>query len=220
VLFQETRAIGVEFNQPSDDAHGGRQIRGVMARKLVVLSAGALGSPAILERSGIGSAEILKRCEIEQLVDLPGVGADYQDHQMTGQTIQLDDSAETIDFVHLDDKEGINNAMEEYENKGAGYLAMTGLDTGIKLRPTANELDQLGPRFLESWKEHYQGKPDKAVYFIGAGSGVPFFRDVLPRCKLSLYGGFLLYPASRGHAHIKSKNPEEPIDYHYALLEE
>ena len=48
-----------------------------LASRLVVLSAGAFGSPAILERSGIGSKDVLTRNNIEQLVDLPGVGEHY-----------------------------------------------------------------------------------------------------------------------------------------------
>ena len=48
------------------------------ASKLVVVSAGAFGSPAILERSGIGAEAVLKRCGIEQLVELPGVGENYR----------------------------------------------------------------------------------------------------------------------------------------------
>lgn len=47
------------------------------AKKLVVLSAGAFGSPAILERSGIGSRKVLERNGVKQEVDLPGVGENY-----------------------------------------------------------------------------------------------------------------------------------------------
>jgi alcohol oxidase len=48
------------------------------ASRLVVLSAGAFGTPSILERSGIGSKEVLMRNRVHQLVDLPGVGEHYQ----------------------------------------------------------------------------------------------------------------------------------------------
>jgi choline dehydrogenase-like flavoprotein len=48
------------------------------ASKLVVLSAGAFGSPTILERSGIGAKEVLDAVSVRQLVDLPGVGENYQ----------------------------------------------------------------------------------------------------------------------------------------------
>ena len=51
------------------------------ASRLVVIAAGAFGSPAILERSGIGSKEILDKNGIPQIVDLPGVGEHYMgDH--------------------------------------------------------------------------------------------------------------------------------------------
>ena len=48
------------------------------ARKLVVLSAGAFGSPTILERSGVGSPTLLEAVGIQTVVDLPGVGENYQ----------------------------------------------------------------------------------------------------------------------------------------------
>ena len=48
------------------------------ASKLVVVSAGAFGSPEILERSGIGAEAVLKRCGIDPVVNLPGVGENYQ----------------------------------------------------------------------------------------------------------------------------------------------
>ena len=47
------------------------------ASHLVVLSAGAFGSPSILERSGVGAKDVLMRNNIQQLVDLPGVGERY-----------------------------------------------------------------------------------------------------------------------------------------------
>ena len=53
-------------------------VRTVRARKLVVVSAGTFGSPAILERSGIGGKDILEKAGVPQIVDLPGVGEHYQ----------------------------------------------------------------------------------------------------------------------------------------------
>lgn len=52
-----------------------------MARKMVILCCGALGTPGILERSGIGDPEVLTDAGIELQVDLPGVGAELDDHQ-------------------------------------------------------------------------------------------------------------------------------------------
>ena len=73
-----TRAVGIEY---VDDAIG--RAKGITeplvarASRLVVVSAGAFGSPSILERSGIGSKDLLNRNNIQQLVDLPGVGEHY-----------------------------------------------------------------------------------------------------------------------------------------------
>jgi choline dehydrogenase len=50
------------------------------AKHAVVLSAGAIGSPHILQLSGIGAAEQLKQHGVEPVIDLPGVGANLQDH--------------------------------------------------------------------------------------------------------------------------------------------
>ncbi|MBN2692002.1 MAG: GMC family oxidoreductase N-terminal domain-containing protein [Burkholderiaceae bacterium] len=46
----------------------------------VILSAGAIGSPQLLQLSGVGPADLLRRQGIAPLVDLPGVGANLQDH--------------------------------------------------------------------------------------------------------------------------------------------
>ena len=73
VLFDENRAIGIQY-----------QIAGTTkiahARKEVILSAGAFGSPTILQRSGIGDAHQLRSVGIEPEKHLPGVGKNLQDH--------------------------------------------------------------------------------------------------------------------------------------------
>lgn len=54
------------------------------AKRLVVVSAGSLGSPLILERSGIGAKNILETNSVTPVVDLPGVGDKYQGVQESG----------------------------------------------------------------------------------------------------------------------------------------
>lgn len=53
-----------------------------MASKLVVVTAGALGTPQILERSGVGNPEILKKVGVDVVADVKGVGENYQDHHL------------------------------------------------------------------------------------------------------------------------------------------
>ncbi len=53
------------------------------SRKQVVLGCGTLGTPQVLERSGVGSAQLLNKLGIPVVSDLPGVGEQYQDHYTT-----------------------------------------------------------------------------------------------------------------------------------------
>ena len=73
ILFSGKRSIGVQT------LHRGK-IKNILARKGVILSAGAIASPAILQRSGIGPAGLLKKHGIEIIADRPGVGANLQEH--------------------------------------------------------------------------------------------------------------------------------------------
>lgn len=106
VLFDaDKRATGVEYcaNPLARVAINPEQpptvgtVNVMKARKLVVLSSGAFGTPQILERSGVGAKEILEKAGIEVVVDLPGVGLEYQDHQLTLATYKVDDDEDTMD---------------------------------------------------------------------------------------------------------------------------
>jgi len=73
IIVENGRATGVRFRQ-------GKESRQVNARREVILSAGAFGSPQILLLSGIGPKDKLAPHGIEQVHDLPGVGENLQDH--------------------------------------------------------------------------------------------------------------------------------------------
>ena len=74
----DTRAVGIEYvDDTIREVKDTTELLVARASRLIVLSAGAFGSPAILERSGIGSKDVLAKNNIQQLVDLPGVGEHY-----------------------------------------------------------------------------------------------------------------------------------------------
>jgi choline dehydrogenase-like flavoprotein len=52
------------------------------ANKEVIIAAGAVHSPGILQRSGIGPSDVLKAANISVKVELPGVGQNFQDHAL------------------------------------------------------------------------------------------------------------------------------------------
>ncbi len=73
MIFEGKRAVGVEF------ARGGATQR-VTAGREVILSAGAIGSPHILQLSGVGDAEHLSEIGVPVVHELKGVGRNMQDH--------------------------------------------------------------------------------------------------------------------------------------------
>ncbi|KAJ6573189.1 alcohol oxidase-like protein [Mycena vulgaris] len=122
VVIEDGVATGVEYlfdkrvypSAPQD-------IRTVKARRLVVVSAGVMGSPLILERSGVGRKEVLERAGIPVIAELSGVGQNYQ--------------------------ETVGPLLEQWEKDGTGLLGANGVDSAIKMRPRDEELAELSPDF-------------------------------------------------------------------------
>ncbi|KAH9864692.1 inducible alternative oxidase 2 [Plenodomus biglobosus] len=74
------RAVGVKVVPTKPVAGGDPFTRVYKARKQIIVSGGTLSSPLILQRSGIGDPEKLRKVGVKPLVDLPGVGQNFQDH--------------------------------------------------------------------------------------------------------------------------------------------
>ena len=74
ILIEEGRAKGIEVEGPDGSA------KPIWARREVILSAGAIGSPHILKHSGIGPGAELQEFGIDTVVELDGVGQNLQDH--------------------------------------------------------------------------------------------------------------------------------------------
>ena len=73
ILFEGGRAVGVEYSK-------GGQTRRALANREVVLAAGAINSPKLLQLSGIGNAAHLREHGIDVVADRAGVGENLQDH--------------------------------------------------------------------------------------------------------------------------------------------
>ena len=74
LVFERNRVIGVEVK----DDQGKKEI--IRCEKEVIVSAGAIGSPQMLQHSGVGDGEHLKSLGIDVVVDSPAVGKNLQDH--------------------------------------------------------------------------------------------------------------------------------------------
>jgi len=106
LVFADMRAGGVEvFSDSGTERH--------MARR-VTLAAGAIGTPAILMRSGIGPAGLLSALGVERVLELPGVGQHLKDH------------CTAITAVAVTDESGQDPSdyFEFYFRDGAGYIAL------------------------------------------------------------------------------------------------
>ncbi|MDM8348863.1 choline dehydrogenase [Pseudomonas sp. sp1636] len=75
ILFSGKRAIGVDYLHGDSDTP-----TTVRARREVLLCSGAIASPQILQRSGVGPAALLRDLDIPLVHELPGVGENLQDH--------------------------------------------------------------------------------------------------------------------------------------------
>ena len=75
ILFSGKRAIGASYLQGDDTTP-----KEVRARREVLVCSGAIASPQLLQRSGVGPAPVLRDLGIEVVHDLPGVGQNLQDH--------------------------------------------------------------------------------------------------------------------------------------------
>ncbi len=84
VVVQDGRAVGVLVRR------GGEEVL-LRARFGVVLAAGAIGSPHLLQLSGIGPGEVLAAHGIAPVLDAPGVGRNLQDHYIARLTFRLSD---------------------------------------------------------------------------------------------------------------------------------
>jgi choline dehydrogenase len=73
VDFEGKRAIGLTYRK-------GNELRSVRAKREVLLAAGAIQSPQLLELSGIGQGEVLQRAGVKVVHHLPGMGENLRDH--------------------------------------------------------------------------------------------------------------------------------------------
>ncbi|KAJ8692991.1 hypothetical protein PTI98_010248 [Pleurotus ostreatus] len=217
-FHREHRAIGVEYADSSDHSS---KLNSVYAKQLVVVSAGAFGSPAILQRSGIGASQLLKKLDINEQVDLPGVGENYQDHNLGFATYFVPDRTETLDVFsgHLGEDE-LKSYVDRWGQHGDGLLATNGIDAGIKLRPNEDDLKELGPNFTRIWNNYYKDAPDKPVMMY-----VPFASHYGPvpdpNGKYMSMLWFPEYPESIGRLHITSGDDwRQPLYFEPGYLTE
>ncbi|KAG2090360.1 GMC oxidoreductase-domain-containing protein [Suillus discolor] len=222
IIFEDKRAVGVEFtSDPVSYPDVDQSSSIVRALKLVVICGGVFGSPTILERSGIGAEAVLKRCGIQQLMNLPGVGENYRDHNMVLVPYLAADEVVTMDALWRGESI-LQESLAKWTSSGKSLIAQNGLDSKIKWRPDDEELKAMGPVFQPRWKEFFQDRSDKAVAIFAAIAGWLSrpLSSILPRNYMTA-SYYTLYPVSVGSVHINvTENNKEGMDFTTGFLDD
>lgn len=175
VIIEGGRAVGVATipTKPLDGRNPPRKI--FRARKQIIVSSGTMGSPLVLQRSGIGDPEKLRAVGVKPIVDLPGVGRNFQDHYLTFSVYRAKPETESFDDFIRGDPEVQKKVYDEWNLKGTGPLATNGIDAGVKIRPTQQELEEMKrwptSDFVKGWESYFKDKPDKPVMHYSIISG-------------------------------------------------
>jgi len=186
ILFDGRRATGVEY-----DAGGATRI--AIANADVIVAAGAFNSPQLLQLSGLGPAELLRSHGIPVIADLPGVGADLNDHYFTRLILRCKEALSLNDAVRQWHRGAA--AVLRYALFRRGYFAIPALSAGCFLRahPSSETPDI---------------QASIALYSVqNIGDALHRFSGVTAVCTL-------LRPESRGHVRIKSADPRQAPAIH------
>lgn len=240
VLLEENgdlrRAVGIEYLK------GGIQLRIDNVKRDVIVAAGTLQTPQILELSGIGNPTILSQFGIETIIDLPGVGENLQDHVGVTTIVEVNTRDETTDV--LADPLMVKKHEELYQHK-MGMFATVPAPAFVFL-----SADALGSEDdIKSWKDqaHAQNTEVLANTLPSLKSGLekqyaiqrkllndkhqsqaellqfagrqpmPYAPPAEPGKRYTSLFCALTHPLSRGTVHLASADPLAPpaIDPNY-----
>lgn len=203
------RALGIEFIR-----NGVKQI--VLARREVILSAGAIGSPHLLMNSGIGPRTNLERVGVPVIHPLEGVGRNLQDHIAIGGiawTINGPIGINTNRLVNL------NSALRYAVTENGPLSSSIGLEAvGFLNTKYANQSDDWPDmNFLLTSASLFSDAQAKIAHGLKKEFFDDCYSDLVGKDTFSILP-MILRPKSRGFIKLQSKNPlRYPLLYHNYL---
>lgn len=210
--------------------------RTVRARREVILSAGTLKSPHILELSGIGSKKILESHGIDVVIDNPYVGENLQDHAAGHLSFEVEDNVPSADAFR--NPKITEAAMALYQSTKSGPLAASTYSSAFTPVNGSSGISNHGEvqHLLDKYrvKQEQAGNPgykrqvellrtmledgdnSSAQYFFGpfqvnildGYSPLQFLKPSTPGNYLTLFVA-LSHPFSRGSVHLNSSDPTQ-----------
>ncbi|QEW20831.1 Alcohol dehydrogenase [acceptor] [Marinibacterium anthonyi] len=191
ITFDGCRATGIAYTQRGTP-------RTARARREVILAAGAVNSPQLLQVSGVGPGALLQTKGIDVVRDLPGVGRNLQDHL-------------GIDYLYRSRVPTLNDQLHPWWGKlwhGIRYVL-------TRRGPLSLGVNQAGG-FVRSRAD--LDRPNIQMFFspVSYTKAPPGKR---PLMNPDPFPGFLVgaqptRPTSRGHLEIRSRDPFEPVAIH------
>jgi choline dehydrogenase len=185
LLLEGRRATGVEFER-----NGERHL--LRAQQEVILAAGAIGSPQLLELSGIGRPELLRSRGIEVVHALPGVGENLQDHYMIGVQWRLRDGIRSVNELTRGPRLAAELLRYLWARKGLLSLAASHLVAFVKSDPAF-------------------ARPDIQLHMMPASVDLETFAETKAMVLETKPGMTIapcqLRPLSRGSVHLRSPSP-------------
>src|ERR1700681_1644957 len=182
VVFEGRRADAVEYRQAGT-------LNTARARKEILVSGGAFNSPQLLQLSGVGPADLLRKHGIEVVLDAPGVGQNLQDHMQVRVVMRCSQRITLNDIVNHPVRKILMGLR--YAAFRTGPLTIAAGTSGAFFKTS--------PRLAT---------PDIQIHFL------PFSTDKMGE-KLHSFSGFSasvcqLRPESRGSLRIGSADPAAP----------
>ncbi|WP_298496351.1 GMC family oxidoreductase [uncultured Maritimibacter sp.] len=190
VIVEGKRAVGMRWRV-------GSETQGARVRGEVILAAGAINSPKLLELSGIGDPEVLAGHGIEVRHDLPGVGKNLQDHLQIRTAYRVK-NAQTLNEMSNSLVGKVRMGLE-YALTRSGPLSMAPSQLGIFTRSDETVATPDLEYHVQPLTTDKLGDPLH-----------PFPGITVSVCNLR--------PESRGTSHLRSTNPAEQPDIRLGYL--
>jgi choline dehydrogenase len=196
LLFDGTRVVGVRASK------GGRTVD-YRARKEVILSAGTVEAPLLLERSGIGRPEVLRRAGVDVRVESPNVGERVIEQRAVSVQVRLKANIGPTQRLNTRPKQGWEGF--KYLLTRTGPIATGGYDLVSQFKSSPS------PGL---------GRPDVQGVFVPMALEASGEAMKLARHSGVMFVGYQMRPATRSSVHIGGRLPENPPVINARFLEE
>ncbi|KAJ9646261.1 hypothetical protein H2204_000924 [Knufia peltigerae] len=226
IILDNNVAVGVKV------LHKGQE-HSVRTRREVIASCGVIGSPQLLELSGIGDPAILRAAGVECLVPNPAVGTNFQDHIISAVGLELKKGDFSLDSLptspdfeafqkqYMTTREG----PLAYAPGTMGFLPLQALVEDAELEEMIRQIErtktntEFHKKQLTQVIEQLKSPTSANVQYLVIPTQMKFEEGTSDQSKL--YGKFhaedndrvalavcLQYPASRGTVHITTSDPQ------------